>query len=285
MRHNSQEFGPFSLKDTRAKVEAGIFQQSDHARIAGVDQREWKTLGAVLSAESLLEAAYTLRYRVCDVDGAIEVYNDIHSIHPQTQEAHFAQEQLRVIKRMTTSERLRLREQFVVGKLSRQFKEERAKAEAENLRREHEAGKQQKSSAADNARANATTLIIDCPACAAKLRLPTATGKLKVTCPNCKDKLEVRLMASGHVHVYQRVPDKPPRHSKAEDDPYVVLQVSPTATVQEIKSAFRKRMQEYHPNRVASLGVHLRALAEEQTKQINRAYDKLLDQQSLNIPR
>lgn len=43
-------------------------------------------------------------------------------------------------------------------------------------------------------------------------------------------------------------------------------------TVKAIKLAYRERMWEYHPDRVAGLGVKLRRMAEEETKRINEAY-------------
>jgi len=306
--HNDQEFGPFSLADIRAKIEAGDLSTRDNARIAGLSDWKWIRLHDLLSAAFLLETAYALHYRASDVESAIQVYNDILSTHPETQEAYWAKEQLGMIKRITPSERRHLKEQFEAGKRAqaealrrqreaaeraqaenlrrqreaaertkaeadkRREKAERAKAEAENLRRQREAAEQEKS----------VKLIVECPACAAELRLPHERGKLKVTCPKCKDTFEVRLTVSGHVHIYQRAPDIPPGHFKDEDDPYVVLQLAPRATVQEIKSAFRKRMQEYHPDRVASLGIHLRAVAEEETKRINRAYELLLTERYRN---
>lgn len=36
-----------------------------------------------------------------------------------------------------------------------------------------------------------------------------------------------------------------------------------------------KRVSEYHPDKVATLGEELRKLAEEKTKQINEAYEHL----------
>lgn len=53
---------------------------------------------------------------------------------------------------------------------------------------------------------------------------------------------------------------------------YQILRVSPSASAEEIQSAFRTEISKYHPDRVASLGFELRALAENRSKMINGAY-------------
>ena len=52
-----------------------------------------------------------------------------------------------------------------------------------------------------------------------------------------------------------------------------ILGVSATASEAEIKAAYREAIKGYHSDRVASLGPKLRALAEEESKRINVAYD------------
>ncbi len=54
------------------------------------------------------------------------------------------------------------------------------------------------------------------------------------------------------------------------------LGVPESASEQEIREAYRNKMKEYHPDKVASLGAKLRELAEEESKEINRAYEDLL---------
>ncbi len=53
--------------------------------------------------------------------------------------------------------------------------------------------------------------------------------------------------------------------------------VSRDASAQEIKAAYRKLVSLYHPDKVAQLGPELKALAAEKTKQINLAYEALMD--------
>jgi DnaJ-domain-containing protein 1 len=43
---------------------------------------------------------------------------------------------------------------------------------------------------------------------------------------------------------------------------YEILDVSPSASAEEIQAAFRTEISKYHPDRVASLGFELRVLAE-----------------------
>jgi DnaJ-domain-containing protein 1 len=54
---------------------------------------------------------------------------------------------------------------------------------------------------------------------------------------------------------------------------YVVLQVPAEASLDNVKLAYRRRMSEYHPDKVAGLGDDLRALAETKSKEINAAYE------------
>jgi DnaJ-domain-containing protein 1 len=53
---------------------------------------------------------------------------------------------------------------------------------------------------------------------------------------------------------------------------YQVLGVPPTASILDIKTAYRLRISLYHPDRVAGLGEELQQLAEKKAKEINEAY-------------
>lgn len=54
---------------------------------------------------------------------------------------------------------------------------------------------------------------------------------------------------------------------------FQILEVSQGATLIEIHDAYRKKMMQYHPDRVETLGPEFKELAEARTREINRAYE------------
>ena len=55
-----------------------------------------------------------------------------------------------------------------------------------------------------------------------------------------------------------------------------VLGVNADASVDDIRSAYKRLMSQYHPDKVASLGVELQELAERKSKDIAVAYQQAL---------
>ncbi len=51
-----------------------------------------------------------------------------------------------------------------------------------------------------------------------------------------------------------------------------ILEVPAIATPQEIKQSYKTLMSQYHPDKVASLGDEIRAVAERKSKELTRAY-------------
>lgn len=60
------------------------------------------------------------------------------------------------------------------------------------------------------------------------------------------------------------------------NDPYKVLGVSPSATDEEVKKAYREQAKKYHPDKYANSP--LADMASEKMKEINEAYDKILEE-------
>ena len=63
--------------------------------------------------------------------------------------------------------------------------------------------------------------------------------------------------------------------STGPKDPYNMLNVTKNASQEEIKKAYRKLANQYHPDKVAHLGKEFQNLAEERFKEIQEAYQIL----------
>ena len=68
---------------------------------------------------------------------------------------------------------------------------------------------------------------------------------------------------------------RPPATSGAPWDPHAVLGVPRGAPEDAVTQAYRDRLKEYHPDRVAGLGTELQELAHRKTLDIQRAYAEL----------
>ena len=67
-------------------------------------------------------------------------------------------------------------------------------------------------------------------------------------------------------------PPKPPKPPSWPE----VLGLEEYATLDEIRAAYKRLMSQYHPDKVASLGVELQELAERKSKEIAVAYQQAL---------
>ena len=66
------------------------------------------------------------------------------------------------------------------------------------------------------------------------------------------------------------------------DSDYAVLEVSPSATDDEIKSAYRRMAMKYHPDKVATLGPEVQKAAEEKFRKIQEAYESIKKRRGMN---
>ena len=58
-------------------------------------------------------------------------------------------------------------------------------------------------------------------------------------------------------------------------DPYAVLDVDESADMEAIDAAYRRRMSEYHPDKVANAAPEIKELAERRARDINAAYEEI----------
>jgi DnaJ-domain-containing protein 1 len=77
--------------------------------------------------------------------------------------------------------------------------------------------------------------------------------------------------------------EKPSPKTQAENG-IEVLQLSPNATMDQIRKAYLSAIKQYHPDNFAGFSPEFRQLAEEKSKQINLAYKKLTGAQRLYDP-
>ncbi|NLI81477.1 MAG: DnaJ domain-containing protein [Deltaproteobacteria bacterium] len=65
-------------------------------------------------------------------------------------------------------------------------------------------------------------------------------------------------------------------NSREPKDPYAILGVSRSATMDEIKHAYRTQASRYHPDKVAHLGEEFQTLANRKFQEIQGAYETIL---------
>jgi DnaJ like chaperone protein len=62
---------------------------------------------------------------------------------------------------------------------------------------------------------------------------------------------------------------------KEIDAAYKVLEITPDATDEEVKKAYRKMAVKYHPDKVSHLGAEIQRSANEKFQQLNAAYEEI----------
>lgn len=63
---------------------------------------------------------------------------------------------------------------------------------------------------------------------------------------------------------------------------YKILEVTPDASKDELKKAFRKMAMKYHPDKVANLGADVKKQAEEKFRQVQSAYENIKNERGMS---
>lgn len=67
----------------------------------------------------------------------------------------------------------------------------------------------------------------------------------------------------------------------SNDSNYKILEITPEATNDEVKKAYRKMAIKYHPDKVATLGEDVQKAAEEKFKAISQAYEAICKERGI----
>jgi DnaJ like chaperone protein len=62
---------------------------------------------------------------------------------------------------------------------------------------------------------------------------------------------------------------------KDKESAYAVLEISASATDEEVKAAYRRMAMKHHPDKVATLGQDVQKAAEEKFRKIQEAYETI----------
>lgn len=69
---------------------------------------------------------------------------------------------------------------------------------------------------------------------------------------------------------------------RSAESAYTVLEISPSATDDEVKAAYRRLAMKNHPDKVATLGPEVQKAAEEKFRRIQEAYDTIKKERGIN---
>jgi hypothetical protein len=173
---------------------------------------------------------------------------------------------------------LRLGKSTISGRRGSSLHAERA----EESNQEHEGSnfkQEEQKKGNDRFHNRASERIIACPSCKQKIRFKVPLNRDIGKCKKCSSRFELHMDESGHIHI-TKLDEKEKYHDseneiKNIENCFEIHEINQNSTPTEIKSAYRKKMMEYLPDKVEKLGSKLNIIAEEESKKFNTAYSTL----------
>lgn len=127
-------------------------------------------------------------------------------------------------------------------------------------------------------------VLVDCVFCGKTLRLVFPFKAPSFRCPNCDETYRIQTIEAPAptflvipTYRQQQHAQNPPKREMPETvrEALRLFDLDSDTTFSHVKVAFRKCMMEYHPDKVAHLGLDLRKLAERRTKDFVVAYSMI----------
>jgi preprotein translocase subunit Sec63 len=99
----------------------------------------------------------------------------------------------------------------------------------------------------------------------------------RAQCRKCSARFKLDIDEQGNVYIteLQRLEDK---GIQSLEECFQILELKPDALPIDIRSAYKRKIMEYHPDKVGNLGAKIKQVAEDETRRINAAYAKLEEQ-------
>ncbi|MGZ8956120.1 MAG: DnaJ domain-containing protein [Methylovulum sp.] len=127
---------------------------------------------------------------------------------------------------------------------------------------------------------NGDSRIIFCPACGQKIRIPLPISVRICRCSSCEHRFKVAADELGTLYIYTDPNELFISENLTVSGALEILEVTSHMGPEDIKAAFKRKIREYHPDKVATLGYEIKKLADKKTKQINLAYRVLCEHTS-----
>lgn len=118
--------------------------------------------------------------------------------------------------------------------------------------------------------------IVECKGCRTKIRIPVREESIIYRCPKCHISFEAEYRAGVMEIVFLKDEPQPPKREEVTfETARTILGVTAVASFADIKVAWRRLSQQYHPDKHQGLPERLKQAAVVEMQRINLAYQLL----------